>query len=58
MKDVAKALEALVKRPMAPLFDSVEQYDGLAVFKHRGRVVGWMNWKRFLVLCEEMEKRK
>ncbi len=59
LDDLKKAAEAMRKpyKPVAP-FDTVERHDGVALFKSRGRVVGWMNWHDFEAACAELEKRK
>lgn len=60
MTDI-KALHAAIAAVKEPIFlapDSVENHDGLAVFKRNGNVVGWMNWDDFNALCDEQDALK
>ncbi len=59
LDDLMRAVEQIRKLgPLPQPFDSVENHDGLAVFKRGGRVVGWMNWDDFQTAFKEMEARK
>lgn len=57
LEDLKRAVEQL-RKPLPQPFDSVENHDGLAVFKRGGRVVGWMNWGDFETVMKELEARK
>lgn len=57
--DIQRAIETIRKMKPNPLqFDTVENHDGLAVFKRLGNVVGWMPYEDFEQLMKDLEARK